>query len=233
VSLRFAFYEYPRGSGRTGEAITWVRDLLDSINQKWHVRVDADLLDGAYSFPEYSALLLDFLGECESLGRALNISWIHCLTLMAHTPGDGTKKWIEGLAEVWSGKEASFEVDPLEPWLNRLAVESQSWDKPPLRQFISIPDKPSRIQRQGGPWGGEILGEEWATAVERSGSRLSVYHAFLHLLGLDDGYDKRSLRTHPGCEDCWMQYDPTKGTGLCPNHLQQLRAFLTLVASNS
>ena len=45
-----------------------------------------------------------------------------------------------------------------------------------------------------------------ATAVERSGDQFGIYHAFLHLLRLDDGYDEvMPQKPHLGCEECWAE----------------------------
>jgi hypothetical protein len=128
---------------------------------------------------------------------------------------------------VWAGRDLAFELAPLEPWLDRLASLPEVWNQPPLLQFIAIHNGPRQVPGQGGPWGCETSMGGWGTAVERRGLRESVFHAFLHLLGVDDGYDPASKKTRPDCtEDCWMQYVPTRGDRLCNKHLQQLTDYV-------
>lgn len=54
-----------------------------------------------------------------------------------------------------------------------------------------------------------------------------IFHEILHFLGADDGYDDETYKTHKGCESCWMQFEPSKGTGLCEFHLIQVKEFVS------
>jgi len=64
-------------------------------------------------------------------------------------------------------------------------------------------------------------------SIETTSSVELIYHEFLHLLGVGEGYDPEKLTTN--CEnDCWMQYDPRNGNGkrLCQKHRSELLGFL-------
>lgn len=54
-----------------------------------------------------------------------------------------------------------------------------------------------------------------------------IFHEFLHFLGADDGYDDKTYETHKGCKNCWMQFEPTKGTGICEVHFNQVKEFVS------
>ena len=53
-----------------------------------------------------------------------------------------------------------------------------------------------------------------------------VFHELAHILGADEGYDDKTLKTLSGCEKCWMQFNPGNGTGWCNRHLVQISDFL-------
>ncbi|MBK8396265.1 MAG: hypothetical protein IPL26_13650 [Leptospiraceae bacterium] len=53
------------------------------------------------------------------------------------------------------------------------------------------------------------------------------YHEICHFLGAQDGYDEiNNFKTIPGCEECWMQYEPAKGKTLCDKHLKEIKECL-------
>lgn len=54
-----------------------------------------------------------------------------------------------------------------------------------------------------------------------------IFHEILHFLGADDGYDDKTYETHKGCKNCWMQFEPSQGTGLCEFHLNQVKEFVS------
>ncbi|MFH1011178.1 MAG: hypothetical protein V1784_08090 [bacterium] len=51
-----------------------------------------------------------------------------------------------------------------------------------------------------------------------------IYHEFLHLFGVGEGYDEE-YKPKSGCEKCWMQYEARDGNDLCKTHLKELRDF--------
>jgi hypothetical protein len=54
-----------------------------------------------------------------------------------------------------------------------------------------------------------------------------IFHEILHFLGADDGYDDETYETHKDCKNCWMQFEPSKGTGLCEAHFNQVKEFVS------
>lgn len=222
TSLTVAFYEYPPSCGRAQLAIESVDRLVAHLDKECGVRPNLNLVDGSTSFTEYTSLLHRFLAECESRGRALDILWLHSLLLVARDPEPHQLYWAQGFLEM---KKSTYE--PVEPWLKGLLKKPLDERSPPTHQFISLPDGPQRREGQGGPWGAEWPPYDGrATAVERTGYENAVYHAFLHLLRVNDGYDQ-VYQTRAECDEkCWMQYNPNHGTGLCLTHLQELRGYI-------
>ncbi len=224
-TLTFAFYEYPSDCGRARHAMVHVDRLVQHIQTEYGIGLDLNLVEGRESFPEYTSLLQELLAECESQDRELDIFWVHFLPMIANHPEQTRIAWVRGHPHFTD----QFPYGPIEPWVQRLVEEAHRWQKPPLQQFITIKDRPWRRQEQGGPWGAELPPGSYGdltTAVERSGFPLAIYHAFLHLLRVDDGYDPLSTMTFPGCESCWMQYNPTLGSGLCDLHQRELRSYV-------
>lgn len=77
-----------------------------------------------------------------------------------------------------------------------------------------------------GPWGVCSGSYPDAIAVETTGFPNVIYHEALHMFDLKDGYDPVTKATLDGCEACWMQWEPTRGTGLCARHEEELRSCL-------
>jgi hypothetical protein len=218
--IEIAFFEHPVGCGRARSAIGYAEQLIQHLRVECDVHVSLSLVDGRVALPRYASILEAFLADCQKLGLRLDIYWVHSLLHVARDPRQLTVPLMKGLSEL-----KGFDFATIEPWLAALLREP--CEKPAPNQFIGIEgDRPPRNLAQGGRWGAEVPPYDGlATAIERRGAAESVYHALLHLLCVDEGYD--DLRKPlAGCEACWMQYDPTLGSGLCARHVSELKAFL-------
>ena len=53
-----------------------------------------------------------------------------------------------------------------------------------------------------------------------------IYHEFLHMFGVEESYITTSKQTIPGCAECWMQWEPSSGSGLAPERVAELKNYL-------
>jgi hypothetical protein len=75
--------------------------------------------------------------------------------------------------------------------------------------------------------------EKFLCAVYKLNSKFTIWHEALHLLGLDECYDKKTLKRNCKCKTCVMQYEPPRGVdenwpfplcdNLCDRQKEKLR----------
>ena len=86
--------------------------------------------------------------------------------------------------------------------------------------------KGCKLILEQGQWGVCIGTYPSGIAIETTGYKESIYHEFLHLFQVGDGYNVITKKTYYGCKNCWMQWDATKGQGLCKKHRLELSQFI-------
>ncbi len=89
--------------------------------------------------------------------------------------------------------------------------------------FFAVED----IDIKDRPFGQNLGKYPLCVAVETTGKKESIYHEFLHQLGVSEGYDKETKRIKKYCStNCWMQLNATNGKELCKYHQEELKRFL-------
>jgi hypothetical protein len=166
--------------------------------------------------------LRDFIERCATESRSVSVLCPHLAAMVAGKPSLADEVVRPIFLEHLGGSEDDFSF--LVPWLARFRALRE---KPLTAQFIGLPGETWK-QGEGGPWGTEKPGYPWCTAVERHGQRGSIIHAFLHLVGVDEGYDEDTHGPAEPCiANCWMQWAPNDECVLCASHADEIRTFLS------
>jgi|SRR6185295_6936636 len=214
-AFRVTVFEYP--PTKPEKAISELESLILRLGTQYSVRAPITILDGSKFDRRLFALLDRCIESCvRSLG-ALDILWLWALKTYFTLPNHDTLLFLKGsgLIESWESLTPFF-AEANEAQSESSAANS-SW-------FIALKGVPLRLN--GGPWGACYGVHPCAVAVDATGYMESIFHEFLHIFGVEEGYQKETKVTDRGCEDCWMQYDATRGSGLCATHLGELKAFI-------
>jgi len=229
---RLVVYGYPRGSTREQQTIDFITDLVCVLKDRYGIDLPISLLRGSADYPNFCSLLVEFLDSCREGPGYIDAMWVYYLAYVAKYPTPETVDAVRQFSQYDQDPSRRFDFSVLRPWLvDRILANPTAWGPPPLAQFLATEntqDLPGK-RGQGDLWGTELPCYPVCTAIERNGQCESVYHAVLHLFGVEEGYDRHTKVTTPGCEKCWMQWVPTSGSGLCQTHQNELRAFLQRV----
>jgi hypothetical protein len=200
-------YSYPRNSGVSKHTIITIQKLLDDLCKEIPQLKTVEVVDGDSSFGEYSQFLNGFLCDCKGKRGYVDIQWLLVIqTIIISSVSVG----------IWEDYEF------LRPHLDK-ASKKDDWKEACNGQFLSL--RSLSLKKGQGPWGASVGIYPKSTTVETTGYPESIWHEFLHPFGVSDGYDENTKETLPGCEDCWMQYNSTRGKGLCRDHLYELKGF--------
>jgi hypothetical protein len=178
--------------------------------------VDFRIIEASVFNPCYHDIVLQFLDACSEYRNCLNVQWLSNFNWIVSRPTGDIATIALGLIE---------DVRSIaEPFFRKVLSEPQLFQPCPKALFVSAR---GFSLWESGPWG-VCQGKypQLSTVIEITGYRQSIFHEFFHQLGASEGYDKKTRVTLKGCEDCWMQYDATKGSRLCQKHLDEVRGFL-------
>lgn len=77
---------------------------------------------------------------------------------------------------------------------------------------------------KNGHWGVTLGRYSYSLVIATKNNKELLYHEFFHILDLSEGYNDNNKTPLLGCENCWMQYDPTEGgeLELCEKHKKEL-----------
>lgn len=164
----------------------------------------------------YDQLLNKFFDLCEHKIRTLDIYWLVFFNELLISPTTDMLKSAKTFCQA--------EFATIGPFLDNVFPEIKSPLPRPKTLFVSLRNIPLK---DVGPWGGAYGTFPKGIAVETTGYPESVYHEYLHLVGASEGYKKETKVTCEGCNNCWMQFDSTKGKGLCGRHAKDLSDFLS------
>lgn len=176
-----------------------------------------EVVDGDFSFGEYSQLLNDFLCDCKEKRDYIDILWLSAIQKVIPNP----EQFGDPSYTLTIGKDH----DLLKSHLGKTFGKLSNWKDACKGQFLSLRGLP--LKKSQGPWGTITGRYPESTTVETTGHPGSIWHESLHIFGVSDGYDEETKETLPGCEDCWMQYKSTKGRGLCEKHFNELKRFFS------
>ena len=215
---QIAIYEFPRNLGRAARIVDAMGELEKELDSAHQIKLRISPVRGEIAFPQFSDLLNRFLETCQNDIRHVDVHWIHYLPWIANDP---SPRMVDAIRQLSPDR---FDFAVLEKWSDEL-LQTGEWGDPTTAQILTIDGLWK--EGQGGPWGTELGTHPFCTAIIRDDSRESVFHALLHLFGVDEGYEPGSYETKSTCSaSCWMQWVPTQGRKLCHTHRTELRQFL-------
>src|SRR5688572_3317729 len=125
--LEIAFYEYPRGSGRSEQARQHSQAFLNEVRFRYHIECNIRLMDGRGTYADFADLLNEVLTECDRQNIPIDIYWLHHLPIVAREP----EAWRVAVSE----DHLSFVGAGLKhahAWFERLVAEPARWRRPAL-----------------------------------------------------------------------------------------------------
>ncbi len=212
---------YPDNQVRLRETIQAVEDLKKALRSQHELDLESfDFIDLRAIEPQVAQFLDQVVGA--------SLHQKNCLSSRALF----LVLWALKEPEFIAAAKASFGCEAQEFW-HYIETPSPT-ELVPWPLFVALDNKLHLCANQGATnsWG-ECYYDEYPTtvAIERTGQRESIFHEFLHQLGVSEGYDPLSSSKPPCDPACWMQYVSTKGKGLCGRHRAELEQFLVRLGS--
>lgn len=209
-------FSYPEYSKRREITIKYIKELIRVLKSKYGIHLCAEVVDGHRKYHSFSQFLIEFFESCKHHGKQIDIYWLGYLIWIIQKPSEDLLSYIKSSINSQDGFIKSLLV--------RTLKNSSKWNSVLGSQFIVLEDL--KLRENQGAWGANIGEYPLGISIEITGYKESIFHEFLHLLGVKDGYNKITKSTNKDCENCWMQYDATKGKGLCEKHQEELKKFL-------
>lgn len=224
--IQVAVFSHPSSNPNKDKVIEYLKELPKFLVQEFESVSEIAVIDGTQIYPKYGEFLSDFLEHCRREFKGFDLQWAGYISRVARIPEEHATmeeiikhqypEILRYFEEIHSSMEirtelgkgpklgAQFLIAEGLPLIHPFAIEGASlWDYPESLSIVNV-------CRQ------EL-----------------VFHEFLHQLGLADGYDEKTLAPKRGCENCWMQYLPWEGNGLCSIHRTELKLYLARIASRS
>lgn len=223
--LKLATFSFPDDNKLRKLTIRAIKNLLKFLKCRYKLCIPINIEDGHVCYPEFSSFLVRFFDSCKKTYGFVDITWISYLNLIIKQPNCDTLKLIKYCIE-----KADFNF--LEHFLYEALNQSGKYQNVIEAQFFSI--RNLALKQGQGPWG--VCQKTYpsiAVALETTGYEESIYHEFLHMLGVSEGYDELTKNTLKGCENCWMQWNATKGNSLCQRHVDELKQFIKKIQDKS
>lgn len=219
-------FTYPESREQASIAIESINELSNLLSWKCGIDLSITVENGhdRYStFSEFLKRLHDTCIEYDISPIATVLMHIDCIIREPSAYG-GTPLtyWPPPLG----GKNAEF----LQPFVEESRNRSKQW-QPASGIQVHILQCTQLLSEQDGRHGEAEVAKDpkqSRIAILRKTYPEIIYHEFLHLFGVQDGYDRSKPKKPPlpGCESCWMQWEAINGKGLCQKHQDALREFL-------
>lgn len=221
VNMKINVFSYPENSKRRCSAIKALETLIDILNSKYRIEFYIEVRDGHIAFPQFSRFLVKFLDSCKATYNYIDIEWLSNLNWIINAPNKDTLSIIEK----WTGSNFKFLI----PFLLEAQDNSENWRSAIGAQFFAL--NGLNLKPGQGPWGTAHDKYPFSVAIETTGYKESIFHEFLHQFGVSEGYNPVTKATLKGCENCWMQWEATRGNELCERHRAELSNFIQNVKS--
>ena len=187
------------------------------LNEERGITIPFELIDGGQEHWNLFNILNKLYLLCKKEQLPFHINWLYILHRLI--VGNMNHNNIKVQGRAFPGYD-----DRLEPIFREVKAGEITWPS----DFVIIVAK-GITGLSGGPDGVHGL----TTKINGNSNNLVVlikdyaeiiFHEFLHLFGVSDGYHDEfpDKRTNPGCEQCWMQWEPCKGYKLCDSHSDEL-----------
>ena len=226
----FSFPECPKRIEIAIKSIDGLTKKLRSCKYKIDLSISFENVHEQY--PDFSDFLRRFYETCKRLkifstpdGDPFALRMLDYFWPIIRDPGTNVRN---NLPLYMSPEKEEF----VQPFVDEARSHSEEW-RPAIGLQVHMLEDPCLLGLLGsGGWGVAPIAkacEDCRIALVIKEYPQIIYHEFLHLFGVGEGYDKTTKATlpEPDCDkSCWMQYEVSKGTGLCQNHQDELRDFL-------
>jgi len=219
--MKVSIFSYPENRKRRRLTIKVLETLIDIINSKYGIEFCIEVKDGHNAFPEFSCFLMKFFESCKRTYTYLDVKWLSYLNWIINIPDNDTLSSIKRLV----GQDSEF----LRPFLLEAKEYAEDWRPAIGAQFFALQDL--QLKPGQGPWGTSQGEYPFSIAAETTGYKESIFHEFLHQFGVSEGYDRATKAPLKDCENCWMQWEATRGNELCIKHRGELASFIRNIKS--
>lgn len=216
-------FSFPESPERIKDAMQAIVTLTNHLSSIYGIELLISFENLHQQYPVFSEFLTRFYRTCMKYevfsnddGGSSPIGLLALCFLVIRDPHADARNLLGIFAR---GKE-----DFLQPLVDEARNRSHEWRSVIGLQVHMLRD--ARLLGDRAKDGHGIAVEDYRIALLIRNYPEIIYHEFLHLFGVSDGYNETTKATCPGCESCWMQWEPSCGKGLCQKHQQQLREFL-------
>ncbi|MFA4918974.1 MAG: hypothetical protein WC581_06970 [Thermodesulfovibrionales bacterium] len=211
---------YPPNDDVLRSTIQQICDFANILNTTYKMNIELSINDADEKNAEYTKFVTKFLSTCLNYRSEFDIA---CLSALNSVIDDPTSDVVNSAEECID--DLGMRVRPL---FQKVLASKRRFVRP-NSLFVALRGFPLI---QSDYWG--VTTESFypkAISAEIKGYEESVYHEFLHQIGASEGYNVTTKKTLPGCERCWMQFNATKGTGLCERHIKEVKDFLASISA--
>jgi hypothetical protein len=221
-------FSFPESKERIEIAMESITGLTKKLrSRKYEIDLSISFENVHEQYPTFSEFLRRFYETCKEHhifldrnGQSAPLRILSLFDWVIRVPGADVRDVLSIDA---SGKEHF-----IQPLVEEARSHSEEW-RPAIGLQVHMLQDDSLLGDPG-PHGCAWIvttPKEFRTALVRRKYSEIIYHEFLHLFGVSEGYGEPTKKgTLPGCEKCWMQYEASDGTGLCQKHQDELRDFL-------
>ena len=210
INHQVDIFVYPPSEFRISETIYNLMSLIQILSSEYSIKTPFKISNCNEVYPDLGMYLKEFLDSCKQVKGFIDINWLTFIRFVIKDPDT-----INNIRVTFPDEFDSF----LGSLLNKAINKRMVLHPIPKALFIQT-DLP--LETNQGPWGACFEKYPDAIAVETTGKKESLFHEFLHIFGVGEGYDDETKKTLYGCESCWMQYVATKGNGFCKRHQKEL-----------
>lgn len=214
-------FSYPEHSKRHTSTIKHINSLIEIVNSEYKINFPARHINGHLKYHSLSQFFIRFFDFCKKTWNCVDIRWLTYINWIIENPTEDVLLTIKSMI--------GSDFQSLEPFLLEAQKNSESSRQAVGPQFFSL----EGISLKEGPWGACCGNYPLSVAAETTGQRESIFHEFLHLFTVTEGYHKKLKTPLRGCENCWMQWAAVNGRELCGRHRHELIMFLQKVQSVS
>jgi hypothetical protein len=217
-------FSFPESPERIEVARKSITGLTEELGSRYEIDLSISFENLHKRYPTFSAFLGRFYEKCKKHKIILNPEGSFCplhileilYRLIREPLSYEPAKNRDYLSIFARGKE-----ELLQPLIDEARIYSAEWRTATGLQLHMLDE--TFVLPEGAHG---VASEDARIALLIKKYPEIIYHEFFHLFGVRDGYNEVTKATVPGCEKCWMQWEPCYGNGLCETHLKELRGFL-------
>lgn len=200
------------------ENISFTKSVLDElitqINSNLKIVFNCTIEIGKNIFTKYDELLNNLFNDAKQKYGYIDANWLYAINWY-------TRQSENHVIDYY--KSYYININILLQYFKMIKINDKEY--PPINKSCFYSLRNFRLKNGQGPFGVNIDKYPRGISIDTTSYRESIFHEFLHLFGVNDGYDADTKETI--CDDeCWMQWNAKRGSRLCEKHLGELREFI-------